>query len=158
MKLDQLQNGFQKYVLHLDGGIEPFIRDGATETAAVRLEIYAEAYRLRLVEVLTDQYPALSGWLGPEDFDRLAIGYIDACPSRNFSVREFGAVLGDFLSHMSPYQERPALAEMARFEWALAGAFDAADIPSLQHEDLASIPAPEWPFLELLFHPGVRRL
>lgn len=157
MKLDQLQSRFQNYILRLDDGIEPYICTSGETSAAMRLEIYAEAYRLRLAEVLNVHYPILSAWIGEDEFDRLAIGYIDTHPSRNYSVREFGEHLSDFLSKTLPWGERPVLAEMARFEWALTEVFDVADVRSLQHEDLASIPAPEWQSLRFSLHPGIRR-
>lgn len=158
MKLAQLQNKFQDYVLRLDDGIEQYVCSSGEASAAMRLEVYAEAYRLRLVEVLATQYPILSAWIGEHEFDRLAVGYIDTHPSQNFSVRGFGHLLGDFLSEAPPWCERPALAEIARFEWALADVFDAADGETLQHEDLASIPASEWPYLQFSFRPAIRRL
>ena len=158
MKLIQLQNEFQNYVLRLDDGIEPYICDTGEASAAMRLEVYAEAYRLRLAEVLPVHYPVLSAWVGEQEFDRLAISYIDSHPSRNYSVREFGDRLGEFLAETQPWCDRPVLAEMARFEWALAEVFDGADVEPLQHKDLAEIPAPEWPSLHFSLHPCIRRL
>ena len=158
MKLDRLQQEFQNYILRLDDGIEPYICDSGKASAAARLEVYAEAYRLRLVEVLTAHYPVLSVRVGEQEFDRLAVSYIDSYPSRNFSVREFGDRLGDFLSKTPPWGDRPALAEMARFEWALAEVFDGADVESLGHEDLAATPASAWANLKFSLHPGIRCL
>ena len=96
--------------------------------------------------------------MGSDDFERLAIAYIDAHPSRYFSVRWFGANLDSFLSNTPPYTEYPILEEMARFEWLLASAFDAADVPTVRHEDLAAIPATRWPNLVFSFHPGLGRM
>jgi len=158
MKLREIQSGVQDYVLKLDAAVAPGIADSGELSAMMRLDIYAEAYRLRLVEVLTVQYPVLNGWMGSDDFERLAVAYIDAQPSRHFSVRWFGDGLGDFLKNTPPFSERPALEEMARFEWAQACAFDAADTPPLQHTDLTAIPAPQWPYLVFFFHPGIRRM
>lgn len=158
MKLREIQTGVQDYVLKLDAAIAPSIANSGELSVMKRLDIYAQAYRLRLVEVLTVQYPVLSAWMGSDDFERLAVAYIDAQPSRHFSVRWFGDGLGDFLRNTPPYSERPALEEMARFEWALACAFDAADMPPVLHADLAAISAPQWPYLVFSFQPGIRRV
>jgi hypothetical protein len=158
VKLLELQAGIQDYVLKLDEGITPQIQDSGELSAMARMEIYAEAYRLRLVEALTVQYPGLSAWMGSDDFERLAIAYIDAHPSRHFSVRWFGGNLDSFLSNTPSYSESPILAEMARFEWLLAYAFDAADVPPVRHEDLTAIPAMQWPNLLFSFHPSLGRM
>lgn len=155
MKLRELQHGFQDFVLKLDNGIVPHVQDHGRLSAAARLELYAEAYRLRLVEVLSVHYPVLHAWMGSDEFERLAVAYIDVHPSRRFSVRWFGDRLGEFLHNTALYNERPALAEMARFEWALAEVFDAADIPPVQHTELSAIPAQQWPYLAFSLHPGV---
>lgn len=158
MKLRALQSAVQNFVLRLDEGVAPQIQDGGALTVNGRLEIYAEAYRLRLVEVLGHQYPALNAWMGGEAFDRMAIAYIDAKRSRNFSVRWFGDGLCDFIHHCDAYKEHPVLEEMARFEWALACAFDAADLTPVSYEELTEVPAPQWPSLVFSFHPGLGRV
>lgn len=158
MKLRALQSGVQEFVLKLDEGIAPQIKGSGTLSANARLEIYAEAYRLRLVEVLSMQYPVLYAWMGSADFERMAIAYLDAQPSRHYSVRWFGDGLGEFIRHTAPYNERLILEEMARFEWALARAFDGADANPLRREELTAIPAPQWPSMVLSFHPGLGRV
>ena len=158
MKLRDLQTGVQDYVLTLNEGITGQIRQQGALNSAARLEIYAEAYRLRLVEVLSVQYPVLRACMGADDFDNMAVTYIDSHPSRHFSVRWFGAGLGDFIRASGHYRKRPLLEEMARFEWALANAFDAEDIAALGHEALSAIPPPHWPSLVFTFVPGLGRI
>lgn len=158
MNLRLLQNAFQDYVLALKPAIEDEIVDRPGAPAEQRLEIYAQAYRLRLVEVLQDNFPGISRWLDEEEFDRLAITYIDGNPSRRFSVRWFGDGLAAFLRTAAPWRTRPALSEMAEFEWALADAFDAPDEAPLTRERFTSLPATEWPGLRFNFQVGLRRL
>jgi hypothetical protein len=133
--------------------------DGATVAAsddAERLSIYATAYRLRLREALAHNYPALQTQLGVLAFTRLADGYRDAHPSTHGSVRAFGAHLPEWLNaHRSA---EPWLAEFARFEWALANAFDALDGPSVGIEALARIEPTQWAQLTFCFSPSVERL
>lgn len=158
MKLRELQEAFQNYVIALDSRISPFIGERPGVPAASRLEIYAEAYRLRLVEVLANHYPGLRARTGVETFDRIAVSYVDRHPSSHFSVRCFGDGLEEYLAQTSPYQECSALAEMARFEWALAAALDCADSATVDRSELIKVPADQWPYLRFCFHPGVQRL
>lgn len=127
-------------------------------SAADRLAIYARGYRLRLIEVLENDYPGLLGLMGDEDFTALCLAYIDHYPSQHFSVRWFGQHMPRFLVETSTYAEQPHLAEMATFEWALGLAFDAADTPILNMADLATLPAEQWPELRLSVHSSVQRL
>lgn len=123
-----------------------------------RIEIYTSGYRLRLIEALTTDYPVLNTMLGAEDFAALASDYIDAHPSRHFSLRWFGQSLAQFLTRVAAYRARPLLAELARFEWTLGEAFDAADADSINLEDIARLPASAWPELRVVMHPSVRQL
>ena len=158
MNLHALQSAFQDYVIALNGGIAMQIRSLPGATASQRLEIYAEAYRLRLAEVLAYHFPALAKYLGESEFDELAVKFIDGNPSRRFSVRWFGDRLEDFLRTTPPYRDRPELAELAAFEWALEGAFDAADTVPVRREDLTALPATCWPALHFTFQPALQTL
>ena len=158
MNLQALQSAFQDYVIALNGGIAMQIRSHPGATAAQRLEIYAEAYRLRLAEVLANHFPALAKYLGETGFDELAVKFIDANPSRRFSVRWYGDRLDNFLRTTPPYRDRPELAELAAFEWALECAFDAADTVPVRREDLAAVPPSGWPALRFKFQPALQTL
>src|SRR5690606_40146004 len=52
--------------------------------------VYADAYRLRLIEALAHNYPRLQQLLGEEEFSTVARSYLDEHPSRSVSVRWFG--------------------------------------------------------------------
>lgn len=155
--LRQLQLRFQQYVLHGAREIEPHIA-GIPARAGERLAIYADAYRLRLLEALTTDFIALRAHLGEEDFDTLGRAYIDAHPSGQPSLRHFGRQLQAFLAATSPYRERPWLAELAAFDWALTEAFDAADRPALSPAALAAVAPTQWPAMRFTPHPSLQRL
>lgn len=125
-------------------------------SARVRLEIYADAYRLRLIEALATDFPALQTLVGEERFATLGRAYIDAHPSEHFSLRYFGRHMHRFLATALPSE--PWLAELAAFEWALGEAFDAADGSALTAERVGAVPPTEWPGMRLCLHPSVRRL
>lgn len=156
--LDALQRRFQDFVLRGDTAIGEHVVGNAQASAARRLDIYARAYRLRLLECLADNFPNLQNAAGSEDFDALGRAYIDAHPSANPSVRWYGHRLPGFLATNAPWREQPWLAELAAFEWALRGAFDAGDGTPLPVEALAQLPAQAWPGLRFDFQPSVQRL
>lgn len=122
------------------------------------LAVYRDAYVLRLREVLTVDYPLLRNHVGRLAFDELCIDYVRAHPSDHYSVRWFGRRLPAHLAERAPWSTQPELAELARFEWSLGEAFDAADAPSAAVAELARVDPAAWPDLGLAFHPSVRLL
>lgn len=116
-----------------------------------RIEIYRNAFRARLTDALRDNYPVLHRVLGDDAFDALAAAFIAARPSRQPSIRWFGAELGDWLQDSESQVPHPALVDLARMEWALSIAFDAADETPLQVADLLAVAPQNWP--ELSFKP-----
>lgn len=156
-ELLMLQRALQAHLLRPDTEADPLaalIADSAAVPRARRLHIYANAYRVRMVEALTADFSALRGYLGDDEFETLAGRYIDAQPSRQFSLRWVGHALEDFLRTQPPYAEHPELAELARFEWALCHAFDAADAAPLAPAALSALTPAQWPQLRLAFVPA----
>ncbi|MGH8475636.1 MAG: DNA-binding domain-containing protein [Methylococcales bacterium] len=154
--LGELQRAFQSAILDAGAGAPPFIVDSPEVSAAERFAVYAEAYRQRLIEALATDYTGIRELLGDEAFDRMARAYAQACPSGHFSIRWFGARLPWFLATNPAYEKQPELAELARFEWALSEAFDAAESPLLTRAQLAALEHFSWPDLKLRFHASVR--
>jgi hypothetical protein len=74
-------------------------------------------------------------------FDAMLESYVETHPSMHYNIRWHGAGLGAFLDDGLPWRSSPALADMAKLDWAISTAFDAADEPVLQAADLASVPA-----------------
>ena len=122
------------------------------------LRVYRHAYRARLVAALRDNFGTLPRAMGDEAFDALASAYLDAHPSRHPSIRWFGDRLADFMHEHDELVPHPAFVDLARMEWALRGAFDAADAPLLSRDTLAALPPDDWPGLRLRLHPSVQRL
>lgn len=156
--LTELQRAFQCAILDPRGAPPPFIVSSPKAPAAERFAVYAQAYRLRLIEALAADYPALKEWLGDGAFDRLARAYADAYPSGHFSIRWFGSRLPAFLAATPACLNQPELTELAGFEWALSEAFDAADSPVLTQAQLAALAPASWPGLKLRIHASVQTL
>ncbi len=155
--LRNLQDSFQAHVLAGEASMLTRISPDAKPSAAARLAIYANGYRLRLLEALTTNYPALHTLAGDELFEQIGRTYIEAHPSTHYSIRYFGQHLSTFLTATAPYSDTPALSEMAALEWSLSLSFDAADAEVITVETLATLPPDSWPELRLRFHPSVHR-
>jgi hypothetical protein len=75
--------------------------------------------------------------LGDDEFEKEARGYIESTDSRHFSVRNYGAALGERLEKRLSTPRGQALKELAEWEWRLAAVFDAADDVPLDVQELA---------------------
>jgi len=123
-----------------------------------RIDAYRHAHAARLAAALRDNFDMLARALGDEAFDTLAQAYLRAHPPTQPSIRWFGHALADFMDSAEAPAGHPALADLARMDWALRTAFDAADGPSIAAADLAGLPAGQWPGLRFDFHPSVALL
>jgi hypothetical protein len=158
MQLRQLQREMQRDLFGEASEIGSCIAETAPLATAARLGIYRHAYVARLTETLQDHYPVLHAILGDEDFEELGASYIRGFPSVHRSIRWFGRELADFLAAQPPFNEQPIFAEIARFEWTLAEAFDSADAELIGRGALEAVRPAEWADLTFSFHPSVRRL
>ena len=156
--LGDLQRAFQDYLLVSSDAFQAAVRDTKKADRATLLDVYRDGYALRLIEVLTTDYPGLMAMAGPADFDHVARAYIAAHPSRHPSVRWFGKDLADFMSRTPPYNKAPAAVEMARFEWALGEAFDSVDAAPVIAEQLMTLPPEAWETLTFAALPSLRLL
>jgi hypothetical protein len=116
-----------------------------------RLEVYAEMYWARLVDVLRDDFPRVAAIVGRNPFIALACAYLTRHPSPRPSVRWAGSLFPDFLAGDGAVGGLPFLADLARLEWARLAVFDAADTVPLRVEELRASLQSEWP--RLTFHP-----
>jgi hypothetical protein len=127
-----------------------------------RLGVYRHAYRARLVEALADNYEILARALGDEGFAGLADAYITAYPSAHPSIRWFGHRLADFMAASldddSGLVPHPAFVDLARMDWALRAAFDAADAASVGREALTGRAPQDFAALRLAAHPAVQQV
>ena len=137
-------------------GAEPMELLRATEGRQPLLHIYRQAYVGRLVAALRDNFGVLPRVLGDDAFDVLARAYIEAHPSRHASIRWFGHRLPEFMAEHDDLVPHPALTDLARMEWALRTAFDAADAQAIGVPALAGVAADAWPSLVFDALPGVQ--
>jgi len=153
-----VQGDFQDYLLRDSAAIEAHVVGTARVPVATRLGVYGGAYHARLTEALQANFPALAKLLDTDDFGTLAAHYVSSHDSPFFSIRYYGHELPQFLGSHPDYTDAPVLAELARWEWTMTGAFDAADATALTHAALAGFSPQQWAQLRFSWHPSVARL
>jgi hypothetical protein len=153
MDLQRTEALFQDALLGRSPAILEVVRGNVREDAVTMFGVYRNAYWSRLAECLANDFPGLKRLAGDAAFDRQARAYVAKHPSQHPSIRWVGRNLAAFLASEEPYRDDPWLADMARFDWALAFAFDAADAPAAGLADLAGVPPEFWGSVRLVFHP-----
>lgn len=154
MRLNEWQLAFENYLLGepsaLPATLDGSLIGGPTLDVAGGLQIYHNAYRARLVEVLRQDFPTLLNWLGDYDFAHVAEAYLAANPSRHFNLRWLGKRFDGFLAQYLVPEQSPPFVELARLEWAFTLAFDAAQTePALTLDAMAALTPEEWPTLRI---------
>ena len=132
-----------------------------------RLSVYASAFHARLVECLGETFPILKRTLGEDVFAGFAMGYLQAYPSKSYTLNELGTQFPRYLGESRPPREGEVpdwadfLIELATLEWTIEQVFDGPGIertPTLTAERLASIEPSKWPTLRLQTAPCLRLL
>ncbi|HWV15181.1 MAG TPA: DNA-binding domain-containing protein [Cellvibrio sp.] len=154
--LAKLQQALQGYLLDQPNTLAGLTVATEKFSQQQRLDIYHSAYRLRLMDVLKNDYPALALLLGESDSEKMLLDYIAQHPSQDPSLRWLGAHLPGFLRRHAPWREQEHLCELAAFEWAQITVFDAEDTVTTTLDDLRLLDAGHWPQLQLHFHPALQ--
>jgi len=165
-RLAELQQNFQSCLIYpqqaqgntQDNAQIDWITDSGRASPQKQLSVYTNGYRLRLNEVLENDYPATAMAIGEQQFEQLSDAYIDAHPSLYFSLREFGQHFDTFVSTLSQVENSPWLPQLALFEWKLGQAFDALDSKILTEQDLSTIGFEDWPELRFVVAPSVQKI
>ncbi|MDO9321104.1 MAG: DNA-binding domain-containing protein [Pseudomonas sp.] len=162
MRLNDWQLAVEAYLLGADAQPNAALQTSLVGSPNLSVEqglaIYHHAYRARLLGVMQEDFPAVHYWLGDEEFDRLVQAYLDAHPSRHFSLRWLGERFAEFIQQQLDPQQGAPLVELARLEWAFTLAFDALPGAPLNLQQMASLPPADWPGLQVQLLPCVQRL
>ncbi|MEO8297673.1 MAG: DNA-binding domain-containing protein [Burkholderiales bacterium] len=124
------QQALLQAILHQSdaAALQPWLRDdaprGARGLAAYRANLQGSAER-----ALAAAYPVLVQLLGEESFAGLARAYLHAQPPERGDLAWYGDGLPAFIACSPLLADEPYLADVARLEWALHKAADAADEP-----------------------------
>ncbi len=154
----QFHRQFEAYIKGEDTPITDCVISDAKGDAVERMNIYRDAYALRLIDILYGDFPTIYEILGTDAFVEMAKTYLAAYPSTSFTVRHFGQYLAKFLSETKPYVDYPYLSQIADFEWAKGTVFDAPDTDIFTLEQLGSIADSAWQTATFTFIPAMTRL
>ena len=110
-------------------------------TSFERLQIYNQQYWFRILASFSEDFPGLRSLIGERKFEKLAIAYLNECPSQSFTLRDLGSRLETWLRKNPEYvagMERVAM-DMVRLEWADIEAFDRPEWPRFSAGESAQL-------------------
>ena len=139
-------------------GLDAIVCRDERLSAADRVDIYANMYFYRLLDVLKEDFPATLKVLGDTRFHNLVTGYLVEYPPTEPSVFYCGRYLADFLRDHPMRERAPFVADLAMLERALVESFHAEDAVALDAAAMRAIAPAKWPSLKLAIHPAVRIL
>jgi len=124
--------------------LEQVILPSPTLRAAERVGVYQGMYLLRMHDALESDYYALAHFLGDDGFRDLVRDYVQAFPSRSFSLNRLGDHLPEFIRDSARLKHRGFCHDLARLELAVTHVYDAEETPPLTEDQIAAVPADAW--------------
>lgn len=120
---------------------ERIIAPNSQLSSVERLELYNRQYWLRVLGSLAEDFGSLRKLMGSRRYDAMAIAYLNAHPSRSFTLRNLGSRLVEWLgAHVEYAGRRHKLAlDVAKVEWAFVEAFDHAELKPLGAVEVAGL-------------------
>lgn len=144
MSLLALQRDFQCWLTQ-----EPAVLpESFDERHRSGLEVYLNNYRAQLLACLAASFPVVRSLIDVAAFDAAAASYIDAAPPRSWTLDAYAEGFPEALHRSFP--QAPHIAELARLELALAGAFVGSDADAVDPARLSGI---DWDTAILRFVP-----
>ena len=140
------------------GGLNALVLGDDRLSAEDRVDIYANMYFYRLLDVLKEDFPATLRVLGDDNFHNLATGYLLAYPPTEPSVMYCGRSLAAFLHDHPLRTDAPYIADLAALERAVVEVFHGPDAVVLEADQLRAIAPEKWPALKLRMHPAAQIL
>ena len=168
--LNALQSWLQGVIVHPDGPlsdaaeVERLLTRSRQLTAAERLAIYHNAYHVRLLECLREEFPVLRQALGDDTFEAFAFGYLQTYPSRSYTLTRLGARFPQFLEETCPREEvdwAAFIMDLATLEWTFGDVFDGPGVegqPGFDAAALGTLAAQAWLQTRLTPVPCLRLL
>ncbi|MFC5720427.1 DNA-binding domain-containing protein [Streptomyces gamaensis] len=163
--LADTQRWLQDAILAPDGpdlrSVGHVLTPSAALSARQRLDVYRRGYRLRLLEAMRGLHPALRALLGPGLFDDFALDYLDARPSRSYTLFQLDVSFAEHLAAHRPDRASldgrregwvDVLVDLVRYERAFAEVHDAPGPASVPFLRVLRVCAPVH-----VYHAGVLR-
>ena len=155
-RLGELQDAFCDFVVHGRSApaLETQLRSRGAGDSELQLDVYRNAYFIRLEKALAHDFPLSAKLLGPQSFARLAAEYVLAYPSRHPSLRYLGHALPGWLGEHTGV----ATGDLAAIEWAAMQVLDGCDREPVDAGRLEGIAPADWPRLALALMPTLSLL
>lgn len=175
-QLDRIERWMQSIIMH-PNGVEGAIhtdttqKDPATMDPEIvvlpskqlksldRLSIYANMYFLRLIEVMSNEFPTVCHVLGVELFNDVVKDYVIRYPSTYYNLNRLGSKFPHYLygeAQDIPYQK--FVASVACVERAMEDVFDERYVERISFEKIQNIPNDKWDEICLQINPALRLL
>ncbi|HEY4259223.1 MAG TPA: DNA-binding domain-containing protein [Schlesneria sp.] len=147
--------------------VEELICRSRAQTSIERLEVYSNAYKARLIEVLIGEYPAFVHALGEDAFIGLASGYLEVHPPASYTLGELGRSFADYLAETRPPNDSEDgspdwadfLIDLARLERCYSEVFDGPgieELPPLDPDCFRHLTPEQWVTSRLVAAPCLR--
>lgn len=125
--------------------IPRLITGSRAQSPEERLGVYRDMVALRFEGTLAADHPAVREAAGDEAFAALARAYVEAEPSRSFTLDRLGDAFPEFLRSRAPAAGIPSwLADLAALERALREVEAGRESPDLDPAALAAVPDEAW--------------
>ena len=134
------QNRMQKAIIAGPNTVDHpslWVRDKENFPSDKQLDVYVNAYRYRLFDVVAEDYPALLYHLGQDQFNKLIWSFIEENTSNHFNIGRYALKLPTFLQNF--YPDDIIAHELCELETKLTQLFDATESKALQIEDISTI-------------------
>src|SRR5713226_2843090 len=138
------------------GGLDALVLGDDRLSAEDRVDIYANMYFYRLLDVLKEDFPVTLRVLGDDNFHNLATGFLIEYPPTEPSVMYCGRHFADFLRDHAFRKDAPFIADLAALERAVVEVFHGPDAPVLEADELRAIAPEKWSALMMRTHPAVQ--
>ena len=155
-ELDRPMPGFMAPPGH--AAVESLITPSHSLPPEERLGVYQFAVRARLIDVLGSDFPAMRHVLGGDAFIDLAEAYLNAYPSRSFTLNDLCDKLPRFLRTHTKIPHHRVVLDLARLERVMTKLVDSPTSEVLTPEQIATVPSDQWADARLEPIPALRVL
>jgi hypothetical protein len=125
----------------IEAVVNPLVKGNDRLGSVERLQIYNRMYWYRLMDCVADDCPGLRAFLGEDGFWKLVVAYLNAYPSRSYTLRNLCSQLIKFVQEepkwTTPHNE--AALELVQFEWAQIVAFDGETLAPFDEASLTQV-------------------
>jgi len=140
------------------GGLDAIVLGDERLSAEARVDIYANMYFYRILDVLKEDFPATLAVLGADNFHNLTTGYLLEHPPVEPSISHCGRYLASYLRDHPMREGAPFIADLAKLERAVVEVFQRADAAALEPDSLRAIAPADWPAMKFKLNSSAQML